>query len=501
MEWSAFCSSLDLDAEREHRVEGLLTACKESFATLCLRRTRDGGASPVARLAAYWSAHPDLDAEALEAAFLSYLRGAEEGSGCTYLAAGDGIVRAVEARLLEQVSEDQRRAYTALELDSLLEVETPRDPLGERVGELLAGLPPPVGARAVQGLPEPEEHGAKFQGLFCAQPFEYAQADPLGRLYLCCPQTLPKSAGVLGGDGFMSVWNSSDAVAIRESILDGSFKYCSEATCGVLQSRRLPRVDEVADPAHRRILDERLTTLERGPSVINLAYDRSCNLACPSCRSELIILRGKARQRAQAIQEQVLGAHLADARRLIITGSGDPFGSRLYLSFLRTFDPATVPGLRIQLSTNGLLLTEAMWDSICHRAVDAIDVSVDAATPETYTLNRGGDFARLVENLRFMGRLRRAGRLARFDLHYVVQANNVREMEAFVALGREVGCDTVCFKQLVNWGTYSEAEYWRRAVQRPEHPRHGELLRVLRVPVFARSPVYLHDLSHLLPGA
>ena len=499
MEWTTFRSSLRLDSEQALQAETLLTAAKEGFAAVCGRGTADGKSSPLAFLARRWNDAPELEAAALEGAFLAYLGGERAaGAGASYLEEGGRIAARAGERLAAGLDAAQRGALAGLGLDSLLQVETASDPLGARLKELLAGLPPPVEAVAASGLPAAEEHGAKFAGLFCAQPFQYAQIDPLGQLYLCCPQLLPTSVGRLDEQDLMSAWNSPAAVAVRESILDGTFAYCCESTCGLLQQRALPRVEEVTHPEHRRIIAERITRLDHGPRIMNLSYDRSCNLACPSCRGDFIVLRGKARQRASVIHERVLGRHLRDAERLIITGSGDPFGSRLYLSFLRTFDPAAIPGLRITLSTNGLLLNEETWRSICHNAVDSVDVSVDAATPATYAANRGGDFAQLLANLRFLGGLRAAGELARFELHFVVQANNFREMRAFAELGRELGCDVVCFKQLVNWGTYSAADYARRAVQAPDHPEHGELRELLRDPLLRDPRVYLHDLSHLL---
>ena len=341
----------------------------------------------------------------------------------------------------------------------------------------------------------------KYRGLFCKRPFEFAQVHPDGAMFPCCPQHVNTPIGqLLQEDGFMDAWNSPKAEEIRASILDGTFRFCNENTCGMLQERNLPSVEEVMlDPEYREIIGNQTTRLTRAPRTINLSYDFTCNLACPSCRTEHIILKGEAREPVRIIHDKVMGDHLADARRLIVTGSGDPFQSRLYLSFLRTFKPEMNPGLRIQISTNAILLTREMWESICHEAIDSVDVSVDAATPETYALNRGGDFEKLLANLHFLGDLRRQQQLDHFELHFVVQQNNYREMEAFLDLGRQVNCDKVCFKQIINWATFTPDEYTRRAVQLPGHPEHGEFLDVLRKPAFGlgRDKLSLHDLTEL----
>lgn len=339
---------------------------------------------------------------------------------------------------------------------------------------------------------------SRVRGRFCPSPFEYAQVAPDGKVFACCPAMLGAPIGDLRFMDIRQAWNSETAVRIRESILDGSFRYCDGARCGFIKDGILARSDQLRDVEHQRIVREGVTRFPEGPKTVNMSYDRTCNLGCPSCRSERIALKGAAFRAAERIQQNLLGEHLASVRRLIITGSGDPFASRLFLGFLRGFDPASQPRLRIQISTNGVLLTPEMWASICHEAIDMIDVSIDAATPQTYALNRGGDFARLVENLHFMGKLLRGGKVQRFWIHFVVQANNYHEMTAFVALGRSAGASKICFKELQDWGTYPEGDYARRAVHLPAHPEHAEFLQVLKEPALHAPDVMLFDMGDLL---
>ena len=49
---------------------------------------------------------------------------------------------------------------------------------------------------------------------------------------------------------------------------------------------------------------------------------------------------------------------------------------------LAEFDPSPYPNLRILILTNGLLLTSKTWDSVCNEIIDAVSISIDAATPE-----------------------------------------------------------------------------------------------------------------------
>lgn len=141
-----------------------------------------------------------------------------------------------------------------------------------------------------------------------------------------------------------------------------------------------------------------------------------------------------------------------------MTASGDPFGSAHFQYVLRHLDRAGNPRLRVDLQTNGLLLTPRLWGALnLEGRVDQLLVSADAARPETYAvLRRGGDFAVLGRNLAFFAALRREGRIGRLRLDFVVQAANFEEMPAFVAWARALGCDGVKFQRIRNWGAYAQ---------------------------------------------
>jgi len=322
-----------------------------------------------------------------------------------------------------------------------------------------------------------------YSDYFCPKPFEMADIGEGGKVNLCCALWLPESAGNYESGTFMEVWNSEKAQAIRRSILDGSYSYCIEQHCPHLQNKTLPKRDDVRDPEYRDIIDNNRVVLDRGPRDIVLSYDKSCNLACRTCRVEPIMLTGRARSEVENIQDwATTGEHLKDCRKMDITLSGDAFGSPVFFKFLREFDSSSYPDLRITLCTNGLLLTERNWNSICNEAINIVYISIDAATPETYAVNRGGDFERLMEHLKFVGSLRSRGKLERFVISFVVQANNYREMPAFASLGQSVNADAVMFIQVGNPGHFTNEEFERRAVHLESHSEHSHLLEVLQDP-------------------
>lgn len=346
-------------------------------------------------------------------------------------------------------------------------------------------------------------HSAGAERRFCPKPFDFFEVDVHGDVWVCCQDWLNRPIGNLYRQSFDEVWNSEAAQEIRRSILDGSYRFCNHATCPALVAGTLPLVAEVRHWEHRHAIATGQTRMHRGPLTLNLGYDNTCNLACKSCRLEIIGLKGEKYEAARRLGDIIVAEGFPNARQVIITGHGDAFGSRLFREMLRTLDASRYPRLKIDLMTNGLLLTPEAWDEIrsSHPAIRSVSVSIDAATPATYRTNRGGDFERLLRNLAFMRDLRRSEAIIWFEISFVVQRNNYREMEAFARLGADLECDSVLFQQLIRWDTYTDAEFRDAAIHFPSHPEHTAFLEALNAPALGAPIVDVSNLSNLLAGA
>ena len=264
-------------------------------------------------------------------------------------------------------------------------------------------------------------------------------------------------------------------------------------------------VEDVTDEDLRAAIENDLTILPYGPREINCSYDRSCNLSCPSCRTQVII-ESRNKQQILTIQDKINDQALKDAEWLCITGSGDPFGSPFFRRWLQTMKRADMPLLTgIHLHTNAQLWTPEMWSTIAadiRELITSAEISIDAARAETYAYNRrGGSFEKLLKNLEFISTMRLGGPLEWLGLSMVVQENNFEEMTEFVRLGQSFNSDLVYFSKLINWGTYSEIEYCERAVHLPAHPRHREFVAMLGDEVFNQQIVNLGNLTELRPLA
>jgi sulfatase maturation enzyme AslB (radical SAM superfamily) len=338
---------------------------------------------------------------------------------------------------------------------------------------------------------------------FCAKPFEFFSVHEKGDVTCCCRGWLPKSIGNLQTNEFMDVWNSDAAQDIRASILDGSFKYCLSKECLLIGNNTLPYREDVSEPDLKEIIENRLTVLKKKPKTINLSYDRSCNLSCPSCRTEPIMLKkGLEYDDKKQMQDRLLADGLDDAELLIVTGSGDPFASELYRTLLATLDSEQYPKLRVHLITNAQLFTPQIWEKWhkIHKSIKSVQISIDAASEDTYrVLRRGGEFKRLLVNLEFVSSLKRKGTLDWVSIEFVVQQKNYKEMKGFVELGKRFDFNRVGFAGIRNLGTYGE-EFDLQAVHTLSHPEHHQFLEVLTNPIFKDPIVDIGNLTEFLPN-
>ena len=334
--------------------------------------------------------------------------------------------------------------------------------------------------RLSQPSPVPE---ADLRGRFCSNPFDKVETRTLGRVYFCCPAWLPTPIGNLDRQSAAEIWNSPTAQDIRRSILDGSYRYCSRMHCPKLTGDTLPKVERLTSEDHKKIVAERRTELARGPKRLVLNHDLSCNLSCPSCRTRKILAKKDEQDGLNAMSDRVLMPLFQDAQKIHVTAGGDPFGSAHYRHVLKRICATRPPHLKVDLQTNGLLLAQS-WDELgLDGLVDTVYISIDATRPETYAIvRRGGEFARLLDNLEYVAVKRRDGLIRRVRLDFVVQTLNYREMPEAVDLVRRFGFDGLKLQMIRSWRTYTPQEFAWHNIGSPDHPLFAEFLEVLRDP-------------------
>ena len=319
----------------------------------------------------------------------------------------------------------------------------------------------------------------------CAAPFSSLEIHDHAR-FLCCASWLKK---YLPEDSSpVDAWNSVEANDVRDSILDGSYRYCDSLHCPMLHQLEKFGSTGKIDPLYHKDnippqLQSKIDDYKNGvlkPSVIQFSFDRTCNLECPSCRVKLFTANKKKIDEVEATIQQIEESYGDSATTLYITGSGDPFISVGFRNFLRNFDKSKWPKLKsIHLHTNATKWNKKMWDSMpnVHEYVSSCEISIDAGTKDTYENKTriGGKWDELIENLKFISTI---PKLQRIKPSFVVQQRNYKEMKLFYDLMISIFGNkaNVYYGKITNWGTFSNDEYLTHQIWNPTHDEYDDFI-------------------------
>ena len=342
----------------------------------------------------------------------------------------------------------------------------------------------------------------KSEGKFCKNPFDQFEIHPDGAVSVCCMSWLPEKIGNAKEKEIGKIFNSEKAQDIRKSILDGSFKYCDHKLCPYIQNGSLPNKEEVTDPRHKSIIKNNQTK-DLEPTFYNLCYDESCNLSCPSCRkNKILYYEGKVYEEKKKIQDNIIkhifGKTHDNYCLINVTGSGDPFGSKLFRELLFSIDGEKFPRVFFNLQTNGVMFTPKYWEKMkkIQKNINTVMVSYDSGTPETYKITRrGGNWDRLQENMKFLSSLRQKELINELRIDCVVQKANYKELDKLVKIGLDLKVDKVFFSLLVDWGTWTPEIYKQNCIWKKTHPEFNEFIEALRDPIFNDPIVDLGNLT------
>ena len=340
---------------------------------------------------------------------------------------------------------------------------------------------------------------ADLSSKFCESPFVKFETLVDGKVAPCCSIWTKQRLGTLDDQTFEEIWNSQDAQDMRESILDGSYRYCNKQRCSLIMDDALPERDAIADPELRHIIDNNLTRLDIKPRWLFLAHDATCNLACPSCRSGLEIASEAQEQRFATILENVFHPLLNSGSRMLvsISGQGDPWSSHHYRSILRHMADHDLP-MDLNIHTNAQLMGAKRWGEYIglEKYKPLVSVSIDAATPWVYDyVRRPGKFDRLVENLTFLSAQRQQGTFREFEVNATIQLDNFHEIPALVALAEWIESDAIYLYMIQNTGSHLARSFDHKNVADVKHPLHLAFLETLRDPAIERAVVHLYDVG------
>ena len=353
-----------------------------------------------------------------------------------------------------------------------------------------------------------------MSGKYCTKLFTWFEVGAGGKVWMCCPTWLPYSIGNILEESIEEIWNGKKAQQLRKQIFDGEWNYCQAAFCPRIQSGDLPTIQNVLngdEPAQfheiSALSNQSLISTEL-PTNIVFCEDQSCNLKCPSCRTDKILhTTGPVYDKAKRINDRMVEFFLTKPTdrsfSIFVTGSGDPWASKIYRDMLSRLDGKDFPNLSIHMQTNGVMYTPKMWKKIkkIHNNLRNCRISFDAGTKDTYEnkTRLNGDWDLLLSNSDFLDKKNDEFPLFKIIYDFVVQYDNYKEMKTYIELikSRFPNHGQICFSLVSDWGTWAPGVYNEKCIWKDDHPEHQEFLNCLKDPVFDSNKVELGNLTSM----
>lgn len=304
----------------------------------------------------------------------------------------------------------------------------------------------------------------------CKHPFNTIQIQLTGEVYCCCCYwTDFYSFGNIFEQSFDEIWNGQKAQKFRKQFIENNYKYCKIEECS-------PYLGDI----------EHQLTCEY-PKQIEFSYDRTCNVRCVFCRPP----KNKEeeeynRQKRKFIEdnfEKIFTPILEKAELVELNSAGELFASKHSLELMKKIIKIN-PNIKFRIISNGILFTKEAIDKLgIKNKISAVTISIHSITEKTYNkIVEGGNFKALIDNIKYLSELKQQGFIDYLQLNFVVTGINYKEMKKFVQFAKSVNAKAF----FIDYHEQISSEKLTNLfdISKITHPKHNELIRILKDPIF-----------------
>lgn len=165
----------------------------------------------------------------------------------------------------------------------------------------------------------------------------------------------------------------------------------------------------------------------------------NCNIECVTCfRNSWAQIMGRMQE--PTFQRILDGLRALDSMPTVYFGGiGEPLFHPRTPEWVKQ---AKDLGARVELITNGTMLTEKKSRALIDAGLDVLWVSIDGATPESYAdVRLGAELPNVLANLRRLRDMRRASHFPQpeIGIAFVAMQRNINDLPKVLKLGRELG--------------------------------------------------------------
>jgi MoaA/NifB/PqqE/SkfB family radical SAM enzyme len=207
-------------------------------------------------------------------------------------------------------------------------------------------------------------------------------------------------------------------------------------------------------------LQRRPLRMRATPSSLEIELTNRCNLACIQCL------------RSQGLKPYELGditipnfqrilAQFPRTVSLGLNGFGEPLMHKQFFEIL-AHARRQLPWAKIVIYTNGQLLDEATCEKLVASGIAEVNVSIDAAMPETYRkVRRGGELEDVHAGMRRLlaARARAGARRPLVGVNFVMLNENEGELVGFIEQAKAIGVDHI---NCISYASYDWGNQNRR---------------------------------------
>ncbi len=174
---------------------------------------------------------------------------------------------------------------------------------------------------------------------------------------------------------------------------------------------------------------------------IYLEPTNACNLSCATC------MRNQWDEPSGYMEPEIFDKIIHDldgfspAPELFLGGLGEPLVHPNIKEYIFT---ARVRGIPVSLITNGMLLTPDLGDFLIQQKVEWIWVSIDGASPESYSdIRLGAELSRVICNLETLSqrKKRASSPYPRLGIAFVAIKKNIHDLPKVVEMGKRLGAE------------------------------------------------------------
>ncbi len=301
---------------------------------------------------------------------------------------------------------------------------------------------------------------------FCDAPWNLLRVEMDGNCYSCSSAYVKDcySFGSIFKLGFNEIWNGEAAKKFREDKYNGNYSYCKKQDCHLFASDcsfyKRPLVNKDMNPYEADF-----------PNVVSLSYDFSCSERCVFCRDNVEVLDPEIAKKWDSVIDSKIIPLLSNVKLLEITCSGELLSSEHSKSVLKRI-LSVYPNIKLKLFSNGLNFNEEnLMELGIVNNLEEVCISLHACTAKTYKhIFRTNNFDKVKKNLNYISLLKKQGLLNSFNIQFVINKYNYKEIKSFIKFVISLGANPVFtyvsdttntkfVKNPYNWAIYRENHY------------------------------------------